>query len=71
MQIDNSFDQKSNIIVLEVFWCKNFKKIRGSKYENVKNLKTEILIMVMEPLKNRSNIKIHMQVLVESDFCLD
>ena len=29
---------------------------------------TEILIMVMEPLKNRSNIKIHMQVLVESDF---
>ena len=44
MQNDNSFDQKSSIIVLEVFLVQNFKKIRGSKYENVKKLNTGILI---------------------------
>ena len=44
MQNDNSFDQKSSIIVLEVFLVWNFKKIRGSKYENVKKLNTGILI---------------------------
>ena len=43
MQKDNSFDQKSSIIVQEMFLMKNFKKIRG-KYENVKKLNTGILI---------------------------
>ena len=44
MQNDNSFDQKSSIIVLEVFLMLNFKKIRGSKYENVNKLNTGIMI---------------------------
>ena len=44
MQIANSFDQKLTIIVIEVFLVQNFKKIRGSNYENVKKLNTGILI---------------------------
>ena len=43
MQNDYPFDQKSSIIVLVVFCVYNFKKIRGSKYENVRKLNTGIL----------------------------